>query len=67
MKNNQIADIQKIHQLLFDRTDIPSVEVVKHTGISLSSISKLRRGERSIDRVNVEHAIRLTQMYDRLT
>lgn len=52
-----IADIAKIHEILEKKT---ANDISKGTGISLSSIKKLKSGERSVEKLNLKDAILLT-------
>lgn len=52
-----IADIHLIRKILKEK---PAKELSDHTGISLSSIKKWKSGERSIEKMNLGAAIKLT-------
>ncbi|WP_265458594.1 helix-turn-helix domain-containing protein [Enterococcus sp. HY326] len=52
-----IADITKIESILKQYT---AKEIALNTGISKSTISKLKSGERQIERINLKDAIILT-------
>ncbi|MHC5373555.1 hypothetical protein ACYSNU_07100 [Enterococcus sp. LJL120] len=52
-----IADIVKIESIL---KQYSANEIALGTGISKSSISKLKSGERKVERINLHDAIKLT-------
>lgn len=60
--NKGVADIAKIQQILEQST---VKELSTNTGISLSNIKKWKSGERSIERMNLTDAIKLTDYANR--
>ncbi|WP_438780239.1 hypothetical protein [Enterococcus sp. DIV0187] len=60
--NKGVADIAKIQQILEQST---AKELSTNTGISLSNIKKWKSGERSIERMNLTDAIKLTDYANR--
>ncbi|EGP5553319.1 hypothetical protein DKK47_RS11360 [Enterococcus faecium] len=60
--NKGVADIAKIQQVLEQST---AKELSTNTGISLSNIKKWKSGERSIERMNLTDAIKLTDYANR--
>ncbi|BBM17779.1 hypothetical protein G15_1425 [Enterococcus avium] len=60
--NKGIADIVKIQKILEQST---AKKLSDNTGISLSNIKKWKSGERSIERMNLTDAIKLTEYANR--
>lgn len=60
--NKGIADIVKIQKILEQST---AKKLSDSTGISLSNIKKWKSGERSIERMNLTDAIKLTENANR--
>lgn len=60
--NKGIADISKIEEILLKAT---ANEISAGTGISLSTIKKLKSGERKIEKLNLADAIKLTEFADK--
>ncbi|MGL9970197.1 hypothetical protein [Enterococcus sp. DIV1420a] len=56
--NNEIANITIIRETLQNHT---ANEISKHTGLNLSTIKKLKSGERLIEKLNLHDAICLTE------
>ena len=53
-----IADIEKIRQILAAQT---STRIARETGITKSTIEKLKSGDRAVEKLNLAYAIRLTE------
>lgn len=56
--NRGIADIEVIHKVLSENT---AKMISDGTGIGLSSVKKLKSGERSVEKMNLADAIKLTE------
>lgn len=56
--NKGIADIEIIHKVLSEYT---AKRISDGTGIGLSSVKKLKSGERSVEKMNLAVAIKLTE------
>ena len=53
------ADIEVIRQLLIQNS---AKSISEGTGVSLSTIRKLKSGERLVEKMNLEDAIKLTKL-----
>lgn len=53
-----IADIERIRHILATQT---SNRIARETGITKSTIEKLKSGERSVEKLNLSYAIKLTE------
>ena len=53
-----IADIEKIRRILAAQT---SNRIARETGITKSTIEKLKSGDRAVEKLNLAYAIRLTE------
>lgn len=60
MKYKEI-DMNLVHQLIFDRTDITDYRIAKETGLTKQGIGKYRLGETDLQRMTVKNAMALTE------
>lgn len=56
--DNEIANITIIRETLQNHT---ANEISKNTGLNLSTVKKLKKGERSIEKLNLHDAICITE------
>ena len=61
--NKGFADIEVINRLLEENT---ARDIAAGTGISLSAVRKLKSGERSVEKLNLADAIKLTEFAVRI-
>lgn len=61
--NKGFADIEVISQLLEENA---ARDIAAGTGISLSAVRKLKSGERSVEKLNLADAIKLTEFAVRI-
>ena len=61
--NKGFAEIEVINRLLEENT---ARDIAAGTGISLSAVRKLKSGERSVEKLNLADAIKLTEFAVRI-